>query len=259
MQGREQPPDAGVPRYDAGGGIGWNLGVPACDAGACGVACPPTMSTCSDGVCYDQKNFHDHCGSCGTACMPDTEWCNNGQCCPLGQLACNAMCTDVSSDNANCGTVCSGQTPYCSNGTCVKGWVPSGSRAPLNTTAKTTTGCWTGSPCAQDVYSFSPSYGVNFQANGQDLTCSGASTCVGHVGIATYAATNVCEGAWDVYCDNTKIGNLNTVGKSCQGTAMTNGCNLTFTPAPCASIRLVATTGSGVQSCCGSSAPMIVA
>lgn len=257
--GNGNPPDAGALGYDAGSGMGWSVGTPACDGGGCGIACPPGMSTCSDGICYDQKNFHDHCGSCSTACMPDTEWCNNGQCCPLGQVACNGMCVDTSSDNANCGAcgnACSGQTPYCSQGTCVKGCVPTGARAGFNTLAShTTTGCWLGNPCGQDNWNFSSSYGQNFQANGQQFVCSGPSTCVGHVGVTTYSDTKVCEGAWDVYCDNNKVGNINTVGKACTGSAQSNGCSIAFTPAACTSVKVVATGGSGVQNCCAGQAP----
>ena len=164
-------------------------------------------------------------------------------------------------DNQNCGTcgnVCSGGTPYCSQGTCVAGCVPSGSRQAFNTMqSHTTNGCWsTGNPCSQDTYNFSQTYGENFQANGQYVVCSGTPACVGHVGIATYdSATDVCQGTWDVYCDTTKVGSIDTVGLECGGTAMTNGCSTSFTPTSCSTIKLVATGGSGVQNCCAGSAP----
>jgi hypothetical protein len=36
---------------------------------------------------------------------------------------------------------------------------------------------------------------------------------------------------------------------------MTNGCSLSFTPAMCTTIELVAQTGTGTLACCGGSAP----
>ena len=92
--------------------------------------------------------------------------------------------------------------------------------------------------------------------------CGGVTACVGHVGIGTYTgSTTVCQGAWDVYCNNTKVGTINTVGKTCGGTAMTNGCSIAFTPASCSTIKLVASAGNGGLGCCGGAMPdsMVVA
>ena len=112
-------PDAGV-AFDSG--IGWMLGTPACDAGACAVSCASGFTDCS-GICFDTNNDHDHCGACSTACT-STQWCNGGSCCALGQEFCNGSCTDVLSNASSCGAcgnVCPAQTPTCSNGTCVAG------------------------------------------------------------------------------------------------------------------------------------------
>lgn len=252
-------PDAGIPFADGGfGGPGWSAGSPSCEAGTCGVACPQGMSRCSDSLCYDLSNFHERCGDCNTACAAD-EWCGLGHCCAAGKMWCNGACTDVLADNANCGgcgVQCSGGTPYCNQGKCVMGCVPNGQRAPLNTlSSDTASGCWNGNPCNTNAYSWASTNGQNFQALSQQITCSGSSTCVGNVGINTYSGSTVCQGSWDVYCDGNKVGAINTVNKTCTGSAMANGCNLSFTPRPCAAIQLVATGGGGALSCCAGSAP----
>jgi hypothetical protein len=246
-------PDAGIP-FD--GGSGWSLGTPSCDAGACGTTCSNGMTACSDGICYDTQNFHDHCGDCSTACQAGTEWCNFGHCCPLGQMYCNGSCVDVLQNGSNCGScgnTCSGSTPYCSNGVCTAACSPAGTRQAYNTmTSHTTTGCWTGNPCAQGTYSWTSTNGQSFINANEDVVCGGTTACVSHVGITTYELSSNCQGAWDVYCDTTKVGSIDTTGKACSGDAMTNGCSITFgNPLTCSSIRFVGTAGS-VGACCGS-------
>jgi len=114
-------PDPGI-FLDGGydGGPGWSLGTAACASSACGVDCPDAMTLCSDEICYDTQNHHDHCGACGTACAASTEWCTRGHCCGLGQDYCGAACTSVMSDNQNCGAcghACDGGTT-CGGGVC---------------------------------------------------------------------------------------------------------------------------------------------
>ena len=141
--------------------------------------------------------------------------------------------------------------------------MPTGQRAPLNNLSlDSASGCWNGNPCDNDSYFFQPSDGQNFQGFGQAIACSGASTCVGNVGIGTYSSNPVCQGAWDVYCDNVLISQLNTLGKTCTGSSMANSCKISFTPRQCATIELrAAVDGDVTSNCCGGSSPdsMIVA
>jgi hypothetical protein len=121
--GNDNNPDAGIPTPDGGFPPGpyWSLGTPTCTKSMCGIQCPGTMTECSDSICYDTQNFHDHCGNCTTACADDTEWCTQGNCCPVGQGYCSGACTDLLSNASNCGAcgvTCSGGTPVCSNGVC---------------------------------------------------------------------------------------------------------------------------------------------
>ncbi len=135
---------------------------------------------------------------------------------------------------------------------------PSGPRVGFNTlAADTASGCWSGNPCARDSYSWSETQGQNFQGFGQSITCSGTTGCVQNVGITTYASSStVCQGDWDVYCDGTWLGTLETLGRSCSGTAMTNGCDINFEPLECSSIQLTAVTdGDSTSGCCGGSQP----
>jgi hypothetical protein len=108
--------------FDGGydGGIGWTLGSADCKATTCGVDCPDAMALCSDQICYDTHNHHDHCGDCNTACASSTEWCTQGKCCAVGTLLCGSACTSLSDDTANCGSCghqCDGGG--CQNGKCV--------------------------------------------------------------------------------------------------------------------------------------------
>jgi hypothetical protein len=212
------------------------------------------MTACSDGICYDTQNFHDHCGNCNTACAADTEWCNFGHCCPLGQMYCNGSCVDVLNNDSNCagcGNACSGGTPHCYQGVCSATCSPAGTRQAFNTlVSHTSSGCWNGNPCAQGTYTWTTSHGQSFQNTSEDTVCGGTTACVGHVGITTYQAASNCQGTWDVYCNTTKVGTISTASKACQGDAMTNGCSVSFNPVSCSTIRLVATAGS-VGGCCG--------
>jgi hypothetical protein len=115
-------PDAGIPTPDGGfdAGIAPQPGMPTCASNACGVNCPPSTTLCTDNICYDTQNNHEHCGSCMTACAVDTEWCTAGHCCSTGKEYCNGTCADVTADKNNCGAcgnVCPGQE-VCSSGVC---------------------------------------------------------------------------------------------------------------------------------------------
>ncbi len=112
--------DAGnmAPGYD--GGLGWSVGTATCTKSACGITCPGTMSLCSDEICYDTQNHHDHCGDCNTACAASSEWCTQGHCCGVGAVWCSSACVTLATDPNNCGSCghpCDGGS--CSNGSCV--------------------------------------------------------------------------------------------------------------------------------------------
>ncbi len=136
--------------------------------------------------------------------------------------------------------------------------VPSGSRVAFNTlVAADPTGCYDGNPCERDDYSFSPSESRMFDAYGTDLVCGGTTGCVSHVGITTYSSSGNCQGRWEVYCDGLYLGDIETVGRSCTGSAMTNGCQVDFEPVECSQITLRSTPSvSGEpRACCGLGGP----
>jgi len=250
--GPNNPPNPGI-NYDSG--IGWTTGTPGCSSNACGATCGSGFTGCTDGICYDTQNHHDHCGTCTTACGP-SEWCNRGNCCPLGQEYCNGSCVDVLSNNANCGAcgnACGGSTPNCSGGVCSATCVPSGTRQGFNTLqTKSASGCLTTSPCAQSTYLWSSANIQSFFNVGEYIVCSGTTACISHVGINNYADPSACQGAWDVYCDTTKVGTLSTVGKTCSGSPMSNGCSISFNPVTCSTIKLEVASGN-TFACCGGS------
>lgn len=249
-------PDASNIPYD--GGAGWSTGIAACTSSKCTLACPQGMTQCADGVCYDTQNFHDHCGGCTTAC-PANEWCALGHCCPPNQLFCNGKCGDVLADPNNCGgcgTVCSGMTPVCDGGKCVAFCTPSGNRATFNALQASSGGCIAGNPCQTDMSIQAVQYIASFETPNAALVCGGTTACVSHVGIGTYSTPGNCQGTWDVYCDSKKVGTIATGGKGCAGSAMSNGCNITFQPLQCTTIKLVGIGGSGTACCSGTILPV---
>jgi hypothetical protein len=227
-----------------------------CDGGQCkGTGAPD----CNDGnVCTDDSCDPDsgclhanNSAACsdGNACTIN-DACSGGTCQGGGALTCNDNdpCTDDSCD-PDTGCV------YTDNAECC---VPSGNRAPFNSlSADTASGCWNANPCSTSNYSWNGT-GQNFQAFGQYITCSGSQTCVQNVGITTYEGSGtVCQGKWDVYCDNVKQCTINTLGKTCTGSSLTNGCKCTFADGEkCTAIKLVAVSdGDGTLGCCGGSQP----
>lgn len=243
-----------------------------CSAGKCSDSCGVNEKLCPGQdagapYCAATNTDNANCGSCGNTCT-NGQKCVAGKCqleCGAGLTMCGNECVDTNTSRDNCsacGVQCSGLTPSCYGAKCVKTCVPSGTRQAFNTMAShTATGCWQGNPCGQNAYNFSSTFGENFQNLNEDVVCSGVTACIANVGLATYQATNVCQGAWDVYCGLVKVGSIDTNGKTCTGTAMTNGCSVNFQPVACSTVRLVATKGSGTLSCCGGNSPdsMIVA
>jgi len=250
--GPDNPSNPGVV-YDSG--VGWTTGSPACDASTCATTCAQGFTPCSDGICYDTQNHHDHCGTCSTACTAQ-QWCNQGNCCALGQEYCNGSCIDVLSNNSNCGAcgnACGGGTPNCVSGVCSATCTPLGTRQAFNTLAsKTATGCLTASPCATATYDWSAANIQSFYNLNEDIVCSGTTACISNVGINNWNSGTVCQGTWDVYCDTTKVGSLDTMGKVCTGSPMTNGCSISFSPVTCSSIKFVL-TGGDTSGCCNGS------
>jgi hypothetical protein len=234
-----------------------------CASGSCSANCAQGQTFCTpDGgapYCASTQTDNANCGTCGNVC-PQGQVCSAGTCavkCSVNLTQCGNQCIDVQTDLSHCGGCNKPCNGTCTAGVCTGGaCVPSGSRVAFNTmTARTTTGCWTGNPCQTDVFNWSATYGENFQALGQSVTCGGTTGCVAHAGITTYNSFPVCQGAWDVYCDASLVGNINTNGKACQGSAMANGCSITFGARTCTTIRLAATAGSGQLSCCGGTSP----
>jgi hypothetical protein len=201
--GTEDNPDAGIPTPDGGFPPGpyWSTGSVTCDGGMCGIACPPGMTGCSDSICYDTQNAHDHCGNCTTPCADDTEWCTQGNCCPVGQAYCGGMCVDVlsnDSDCGGCGIVCGGGTPVCSGGTCTSA---------ITFTASFTNGATSTSQCtAWNTFrtKLTGTYSTITMSGTDDtggVTCTGADAntlCQGlHNGVAVAALT--CGGhTWEI-------------------------------------------------------------
>ncbi len=245
--------------------------VVTCDPYVCdadGIACLTSCQAVADCVaehfcsgsntCLPVDNQGDPCsndGECSSGfCPPD-----DGVCC---DSACDGLCvacvaSKTGGTDGMCSFVLTGTNPDgdCSqpqtcagDGSC--SCVPTGQRAPFNTrTANTTTGCVDDDPCPDDAWIWSPPYGPVFENAGEFITCSGAATCVGNVGIATYDQASACQGVWDVFCGQTLVGSISTLNQGCAGTAMTNGCSVSFAPRMCSAIRLVATQG-GPANCC---------
>jgi len=137
---------------------------------------------------------------------------------------------------------------------------PTGQRVGFNSlVSDSASGCWNGNPCTYDGYAWDPAHGQSFGAFGQQITCAaagGASACITHVGITTYNENPTCQGKWDVSCDGKLVGTITSLGKTCTGSAMSNGCVVTFPATTCAQIKLLAVQdGDSNAGCCGTGQP----
>jgi cysteine-rich repeat protein len=205
---------------------------------------------CGDGVqdpgeACDDGNFQDD-DSCTSTCKLAV--CGDG----LVQLGVEECDDGNQLDDDDCNNACISK--YCT---------PSGQRAALDTLGKNgASGCWDGNPCDNDLYSFIAADAQNFQAFGESISCTGATACVAHVGIATFEDSYICQGRWDVHCDGVLLGTLDTLGKPCVDSAMGNGCSIAFEARKCAEIELRAALDADATSkCCEGNGPdsMIVA
>lgn len=116
-------PDSGIPLPDGGfdAGSGWFFGTGSCANSSCSLSCNDAGALCTDELCWDTQNAHDHCGSCTTACASGTEWCTKGHCCATGTDYCGGACVNVYTDKNNCGScgnVCPNGKPACIGGVC---------------------------------------------------------------------------------------------------------------------------------------------
>ena len=262
--------------------------VSQCDGN--GSCVPGTVQECSPYVCNPQASacltscaqpgdcaagFQcNNLGECavlqslGAPCSSGAE-CQSGFCPPQDGMCCASACDSSCQSCAlsknglqdgSCGDVVPGTDPdnecpdpaVCmGQGSCA--CVPTGTRAPFNTLVEnTTTGCVFSDPCPWDAYDWAD-FGPIFVNIGERISCSGAPSCVANVGITTYELVEYCQGVWDVQCDDVLVGTINTIGRACAGTAMTNGCNVSFSARLCSSIRLVASGGQ--STCCAVGTP----
>jgi cysteine-rich repeat protein len=232
-----------------GDGIIWQ-GVEDCEDGnqvntdACTNTCQ--AAECGDGVLWqgmetcDDGNF-SNADACPGSCEP--AFCGDGF-------------TQVGPEQCDDGN--NVDDDFCGNDCIWNQCQPSGARAPFNTlNLNTASGCWNGNPCAFDAYAFQADHGQNFQNINEAISCTGAPTCVAHVGITTYGGSNtVCQGRWDVYCDGVMAGSILTLGKTCVGSAMNNTCNTSFPGRVCTVIELRAVADNdNTLGCCGGMGP----
>jgi cysteine-rich repeat protein len=240
---------------------------PACQFAYCGDGYPRLgMEECDDGNQLD----NDGCVSpfcsiafCGDGYLNEgVEACDDANdvdsdMCPTSCTV--ATCGDgfVQAGVEECDDANADDEDYCANDCTWNQCQPLGPRAPFNTLGiNTASGCWDGNPCQFDAFAWDPTHGQNFQAFGQAVSCSGAATCVANVGITTYNAALVCQGKWDVYCDDAIVGTLDTLNLGCTGSAMANNCSISFPGRICTEIELRAVEDNdNTASCCAGSSP----
>ncbi len=259
------------------------VGVEACDDGdlnadtpdkcrttcakpACGDAIADTGEQCDDG----NESATDACVACKTAFCGDGHILAGVEACDDGGN--NADAPDKCRKNCKkptCGDGITDAGEECDDGNvqsndgcsalCVsEGCTPKGGRQAFNTlVADSASGCWDGNPCQYDSYSWNDSHGQSFQGYGQQVSCGGTTACIEHIGITTYdGSTTVCQGKWDVFCGNDKVGTIESNNTKCAGSAMGNGCKVDFTPRECSTVRLVAVVDNNpAQSCCEANPP----
>ena len=189
----------------------------------------------------------------GSSLVPGEGYCEA----PDGWLTDSSDCADDRADISPAAEeICGDGEDNDCNGEVDESCAPSGERAPFDTILdETSSSCWDGNVCARDDYSWSGT-GQAFDGYGQAITCSGEPTAIANVGITTYDSAGACQGGWEVYCDGDSVGTINTVGRACSGSAMTNGCDVSFSPRICSDIRIESINiGPTPRGCCGSVEP----
>jgi cysteine-rich repeat protein len=205
---------------------------------------------CVDAFCGDGY-LMEGVEACDDNNMSDADACPSCQVAFCGDGFTQAgleECDDADNDNEN----------DCANDCTWNQCQPNGPRAPFNTLGlNTASGCWDGNPCSYDLYAWDSTHGQNYQGFGQAVSCTGAATCVANVGITTYqGGGNVCQGIWDVYCDDYLVGQINTLNTSCTGSAMNNNCRVSFPGRVCTEIELrSAMDNDNTAGCCGGNGP----
>jgi cysteine-rich repeat protein len=241
---------------------------PACQLAFCGDGYTQAgIEECDDGNNLD----NDSCVSpfCSTAFCGDgyliegVEECDDAN--DLDNDMCPTSCTVatcgdgfVLADVEECDDANNDDDDDCANDCTWNQCQPLGPRAPFNTLGlNTASGCWDGNPCPYNDFSWDQSHGQNFQAFDEALSCTGAPTCVANVGITTYSSGGVCQGKWDVYCDDIIMGTIDTVNVACTGSAMNNNCSISFPGRICTEIELraVADNDNVMAGCCGAGSP----
>jgi len=110
--------------------------------------------------------------------------------------------------------------------------------------------------CGATSYSWGGN-GYSFGSTGHWIRCTrGAGpTMTSAVGITTYSgSSSVCQGAWDVYCDGTNVGRINSLGTTCSTGPYRGSCQVTYSARSCSYIQLNAVSGYG-SGCCNSGGP----
>jgi hypothetical protein len=158
------------------------------------------------GVCVDARWDRANCGACGAAC-PGTLSCVDGVCgCPLGRTRCGDACVDVTTDRANCGgcgASCGVGGPPCFGGVC---GCPAAQRRDLSTSVFTALrpACtpWDASAtaeCASAAHEYCASQEC-FASGFGPLLGSGAAVCVAD---APRSTTYGELARWVAACDGT--------------------------------------------------------
>ena len=215
-EGGNGNPDAGVPIPDGGldTGTGWTFPLGSCASSKCQLACGGGAQLCTDSLCWDLQNSHEHCGTCTTACATDVEWCTRGHCCATGTDYCGGACVSTNSDPTNCGVcgnVCPNTAPACVNGTCSQQVAVNTVCGKTNTTGILCSGncsnnhaAYADAYCKLAGYTKAVSYTVLTSGSVTCLYYNGGTTvptmCSQILGPTTYGLNTSCDAIQSLKC-----------------------------------------------------------